>query len=151
MDKNDIVSSFFEDLQDKQIYTRSEERFRQYKKLSSDDSVSKLYKYFSKEEVLLDELENNYMERILSRLIDKNIIFKKLKKDVSVSAIKSKGNFTCCFSYENYNIVLFDRNSMKLYWMLNKALLYSGNRGREEQISLFAAIILNYSNFAHKF
>lgn len=150
MDKNDIVSSFFEYLQDNQEYTRSEERIRQYKKIFSDAGVNKLYKYFSKQEVLLDELDNNYMQRILSGLIEKNTMFGELENLVSVSMIKSKRNFTCCFSYENYNIVLFDRNSMKLYWMLNKALLYSGNKDRKEQILLFMAIILSYISNAHQ-
>lgn len=150
MDKNDIVSSFFEYLQDKQEYTRSEERIRQYEKIFSDDSVNKLYKYFSKQGVLLDELDNNYMQRILSKLIDKNTMFGELENVVSVAMIKSKSNFTCCFSYENYNIVLYDRNTMKLYWMLNKALLYSGNKDRKEQILLFLAIILNYISEAHQ-
>ncbi len=150
MDKNDIVSSFFEHLQDKQDYLKNEERIRQYKKISSDDSVSKLYKHFSKQKVLLDELDNHYMQRILSRLIDKNPMFEKLKNYVSVSMVKSNRNFTCCFSCENYKVVLFDRNSMKLYWMLNKALLYAGNKDRKEQILLFTVIILNYISNAHQ-
>lgn len=150
MDKNDIVSNFFEHLQDKQKYTRSEERNRQYQKLFSDDSVNKLYRYFSQQEVLLDELDNNYMQRLLSELIDNYTMFKELGNTVSVAMIKSKGNFTCCFSYENNNIVLFDRNTMKLYWMLNKALLYSDKKERREQIFLFLKIILNYISDAHK-
>ncbi len=147
MDMNDIVSSFFEHLQDKQKYTRNEERIRQYQKLFLDDSVNKSYKYFSKQEVLLDELDNNYMQRLLSGLIDNYTMFKKIGNTVSVAMIKSQSNFTCCFSYENNSIVLFDRNTMKLYWMLNKALLYSE---REEQTFLFLLIILNYISDAHQ-
>lgn len=150
MDKNDIVSIFFEYLQDKQEYTRSEERIRQYEKMFSDDSVKELYKYFSEQGVLLDELENNYTQQIVSGLIEKNTIFGELENTVSVAMIKSKSNFTCCFTYENSNIVLFDRNTMKLYWMLNKALLYSDNKDRKEQILLFLAIILNYISNAHQ-
>lgn len=150
MDKNDIVSSFFEHLQDKKEYTRSEERIRQYQKLFSDDSVNKLYRYFSQQSVLLDELDNNYMQRLLAGLIDGYTMFKELGNTVSVAMIKSKGNFTCYFSYENKNIVLFDRNTMKLYWMLNKALFYSDKKGRKEQIFLFLAIILNYISNAHQ-
>jgi hypothetical protein len=150
MDKNDIVSVFFGDLKDKQNYLRNEERIEQYKKTFLDNSDSKLDKYFSNQKVLIDELNDNYMQRILSALIDKNTIFKKLENVVSVSMVNSISNFTYCFSYENNSIVLFDRNCMKLYWMLNKSVLYADNKDKNEQILLFLRIILNYISESHQ-
>jgi hypothetical protein len=145
-DAKKILSSFFPELVDKTQYQVSQRVQQQYERLfPNDDEIAKMSEFYSSNPDAQDDLSSVYTERLLSDLIKNNEIFSLLESQVSIAMVMSESDSTCCFSYDGKQIVLFDRNTMLFYWMLNKAFLYVHESDtRRNQIILYAEILLYF-------
>lgn len=141
---NEILNTFFPELKDTLEYQLLPEREAQYRNIFSDAEMEMFYALYSKSDLRIDKLSSNYMTGILNKLIEHNNVFASQKGHVNIEFINSTDNSTCCFLYEGNTVVLFDRNVMNLYWMLDKTFLYGADLSKNEQTFLYTKILLHF-------
>lgn len=150
MKTSEILNKFFPDFVDREDYPVNPNREEQYRKIFDDKEMDKFFNVYPHGGSIKNDLSDDYMKKLLMNLIDCNEIFYSLKSNVSVAMIKSENSSTCCFSYKDNHVVLFDINAMILLWMLNKSFLYGSEMGRENQILLYVKILLFFLSKSFK-
>ena len=150
MNKNDLIQAFFPELiKNNDNHQINETRMEQYKRIFDEKEMENLSQYINADTQAIDEdaLSDTYTNLMLTKLLNNNSCFDNVKDNISVTYVKSDAEKTCCFIYNDIKVILFDKNTMKFLWMLNKAFVLCEEQHypKEEQIQLFVSIILHFA------
>jgi hypothetical protein len=86
---------------------------------------------------MTNDTKDTYFKYLLNKFVGVGAFFNDLENSVSISSLNSTSDYTCTFSYNSDQIVLFDMNTMLFVWMSNKILLYGQELSIDEQYNLF--------------